>query len=149
MKIYLGADHAGFDLKEEIKKFLVEQGHDVTDCGAETLDPGDDYPDFCATAARKVSETEGSMGFVFGKSGAGEAIVANKVKGIRAVVAVNEENVRLARQHNDANVLSLGSIFYDSEEAKNLAKLFLETPFSEEERHQRRIDKIKKIDQES
>lgn len=146
MKILLGADHAGFELKEEIKKFLIEQGHDVTDCGAETLDPGDDYPDFCVEAARKVSQIEGSVGFVFGKSGAGEAIVANKVKGIRAVVAVNEENVRLARQHNDANVLSLGSIFYDSETAKNLVKLFLETPFSADVRHARRINKIKEIE---
>lgn len=146
MKIFLGTDHAGFELKEEIKKFLTEQGHEVIDCGAASFDPNDDYPDFCSEAAKKVSENPGSMGFVLGKSGAGEAIVANKIKGIRAVLAVNEENVKLAREHNDANVLSLGSIFYDNETAKRLAKLFLETPFSGEQRHQRRINKISKLE---
>ena len=147
MKIFLGTDHAGLQLKEEIKKFLVALGHEVEDCGAKEFDANDDYPDFCSSAAAKVAENAGSMGFVFGKSGAGEAIVANKIKGVRAVVAVNEENVKLARQHNDANVLSLGSIFYDSEMARKLAKLFIETPFSEEPRHARRIDKIKKLEQ--
>lgn len=148
MKVFLGTDHAGFELKEEIKKFLGEEGYDVEDCGAISFDKEDDYPDFCSEAARKVSQNPGSMGFVFGKSGAGEAIVANKVNGIRATLAVNEENVRLTREHNDANVLSLGSIFYDTETAKKLAKLFLDTPFSGEARHQRRIDKIKKIEKE-
>ena len=146
MKVFLGTDHAGFELKEEIKKFLVEAGFDVEDCGALSFDKEDDYPDFCAAAARKVSENPESMGFVFGKSGAGEAIVANKIAGIRATLAVNEENVRLTREHNDANVLSLGSIFYDTETAKKLTKLFLETPFSNEERHQRRINKIREIE---
>ena len=146
MKVFLGADHAGFELKEAVKQFLVEQGNEVEDCGATTLDASDDYPDFCSAAAKKVVENPTSLGFVFGKSGAGEAIVANKIKGVRAVLAVNEENVRLAREHNDANVLSLGSIFYDTDTAKKLAKLFLETPFSNEPRHQRRIDKIKGIE---
>ncbi len=147
MKVYLGTDHAGFQLKEEIKRFLAELGNEVEDCGALSLDPTDDYPDFCAEAARKVAANPGSMGFVFGKSGAGEAMVANKIDGIRATLGVNEENVKLTREHNDANVLSLASIFYDNETAKKLAKLFIETPFSGEERHQRRIDKIKQIEQ--
>ncbi len=142
MKIIMGADHAGFELKEEIKKFLVGEGYKVEDCGANDLNPNDDYPDFCGTVSKKVAQNPGWLGFVFGKSGAGEAIAANKVNGIRASLAVNEENVRLAREHNDANVLSFGSIFYNTQKAKRLAKLFLETPFSNEERHIRRIKKI-------
>jgi ribose 5-phosphate isomerase B len=149
MKIFLGTDHAGFELKEEIKKFLNERGHEVVDCGAVEFDPNDDYPDFCAEAARGVSANEGSIGFVFGKSGAGEAITANKFKGIRAVLAVDEGNVKLAREHNDANVLSLGARFYTNETAKNLVKLFIDTPFSNEERHKRRIEKIKSIESNS
>ncbi len=146
MKIFLGSDHAGFKLKEEVKNFLMEQGHDVEDCGAKNYDASDDYPDFIGVAAKKVSENPGSMGIVFGKSGGGEAIIANKIKGIRAVLAVNEENVKLGREHNDANILSFGSIFYDIETVKNLAKLFLETPFSNEERHVRRIKKIAELE---
>lgn len=146
MKVFLGTDHAGFELKEEFKKFLTEQGYEVIDCGAHVLDPNDDYPSFCAEASRKVVENPGSFGFVFGKSGAGEAISANKIHGIRAALAFNEENVRLSRQHNDANVLSFGSMFYDLETAKNLAKLFLATPFSNEERHARRVKKISELE---
>jgi ribose 5-phosphate isomerase B len=147
MKVYLGTDHAAFELKENIKKFLNEQGYEIEDCGAATFDPNDDYPDFCSVAAKRVAENPGSFGVVFGKSGAGEAIVANKIHEIRAFLAVNEENVRLARQHNDANVISLGSAIVSEEEAKNLVKLFLETPFSNEERHARRIEKIRQIEQ--
>lgn len=146
MKFFLGSDHAGFELKEELKNFLAEQGYDIEDCGAKELNPNDDYPDFCSEVAKKVAQNSSSMGFVFGKSGAGEAIVANKINGIRAVLAINEENVRLAREHNDANVLSFGSIFYDIETAKKLAKLFLETSFSNEERHVRRIKKIGELE---
>lgn len=147
MKVFLGADHAGFDLKEHVKKFLQENKYDVVDCGALTFDKNDDYPDFCSKAAMGVAKTPGSFGFVFGKSGAGEAIVANKIKGIRAILAINEKNVTLARDHNDANVLSLGSDFVTFEKACELAKLFLETQFSNEERHKRRIEKIKKLEQ--
>lgn len=146
MKVFLGTDHAGFSLKEEIKKFLMAEGHDVKDCGALAYDKTDDYPDFIAKAAQGVASTPGSRGFVFGKSGAGETIVANKIKGIRATLAINAENVQLTRLHNDANVLSLGSAFVSTEEAKQLAKLFLETPFSGEERHKRRIKKIAQIE---
>lgn len=147
MKAYLGTDHAGFDLKEKVKTFLQKEGYAVIDCGALTFDKNDDYPDFCSKAAEGVAGNKGAMGFVFGKSGAGECIVANKVKGIRAVLAINEQNVQLSREHNDANVLSLGSDFVSVEKACALAKLFLETPFSNEERHKRRIEKIKKLEE--
>lgn len=146
MKVFIGTDHAGFDLKENVKAFLMKEGYDVVDCGALTFDKNDDYPDFCAKAAEGVATTPESMGFVFGKSGAGECIVANKVHGIRCALAVNEENVRLAREHNDANMLSLGSLFMSDEQAQELAKLFLTTPFSNEERHKRRIEKIRRLE---
>lgn len=146
MKVYLGTDHAGYELKEKVKAFLQKEGYDVADCGALMFDKNDDYPDFCSKAAEGVAENSGAMGFVFGKSGAGECIVANKIKGIRAVLAINEKNVQLSREHNDANVLSLGSDFVSDEKACELAKLFLNTPFSGEERHKRRIEKIKKLE---
>lgn len=148
MKVFLGTDHAGFVLKEEIKAFLLQSGYDVEDCGALSFDKDDDYPDFISKAAKEVSATEGAMGIIFGKSGAGECITANKIRSIRAFVGFNSESVMLAREHNDANVLSLGSQFVNSQQAKEFAKLFLETPFSNEERHQRRIDKISAIEEE-
>ena len=111
MKIYLGTDHAGFQLKEKIKAFLLEKAFEVEDCGALTFDKDDDYPDFIAKTAIRVSENPNSKGVVFGKSGAGECIVANKIKGIRAILGFSSENVELSRFHNDANVLSLGSMF--------------------------------------
>lgn len=146
MKIFLGTDHAGLELKNHIKGFLEKEGYMVEDCGAYEYNKEDDYPDFCSKAALGVAKNPGSFGIVFGKSGAGECIVANKVDGIRAFLAVNEENVRLARQHNDANVLSLGSEFATGEKAEQLVKLFLETSFSGDERHMRRIEKIKKLE---
>ncbi|MBI4097040.1 MAG: RpiB/LacA/LacB family sugar-phosphate isomerase [Candidatus Levybacteria bacterium] len=147
MKVYLGTDHAGFKLKESIKAFLQQEGHDVVDEGALLFDKTDDYPDFIAKAARSVAANPGSFGIVFGKSGAGEAIVANKIKGIRAVLCFKPENARLAREHNDANVLSLGEGFTQPKEAEEIVKTFLETPFSGEERHRRRIEKIKAIEE--
>ncbi|MDP3941319.1 MAG: RpiB/LacA/LacB family sugar-phosphate isomerase [bacterium] len=147
MKIFLGTDHAGFALKEHLKTFLLGKDYDVADDGAHVLDKDDDYPDFCALAAKHVAENPGSFGFVFGKSGTGELIVANKVKGIRCALAVNEENVRLAREHNDANMLSFGSAFATPEQMERFAILFLETVFSGEERHRRRIEKIREIEE--
>lgn len=147
MKIYLATDHAGFELKEKVKVFLQGQEHDVEDCGAFSFDKNDDYPDFINLAAEKVSKNQGSLGIVFGKSGAGEAIVANKSKGIRAIVGFNIESVRLARKHNDANILSIGSAFVAEKEANELVLLFINTPFSGEERHIRRIEKIKEIEE--
>ncbi len=147
MKIYLASDHAGLELKEKIKTYLGEKNYEVEDCGAFEFEKDDDYPDFVSAAAERVAKNEGSMGIVFGKSGAGEAIVANKIKGIRSALGFSRENVLLLRTHNDANVLALGSAFVSEKEAKELVILFLETPFSNEERHKRRIEKIKQIEQ--
>ncbi len=146
MKIYLGTDHAGFDLKESIKKFLTKRGYEVEDCGAFIYDKNDDYPDFVSKAAVKVSQDPFSFGVVFGKSGAGECIVANKIKGVRAILGFTTENVKLAREHNDANVLSLGSAFADNKLAEELLTIFLETKFTNEERHVRRLAKINEIE---
>ena len=145
MKIFLATDHAGFELKEKVKKFLTDSDHEVEDCGAYVLDSNDDYPDFVHKAAVKVGEdTENSRGNIFGGSGQGEAMVANRVKGVRAAVYYggSEEIVKLSREHNDANILSLGARFITEEQAMHAIKIWLETPFSEEERHKRRIDKI-------
>ena len=146
MKIYLASDHAGFDLKEKVKEFLLSKNYDVLDCGDFVPNPDDDYPLFIAKAAEKVSKDENSKAIVFGKSGAGEEIVANKFKNVRAVLGFSEENVRLSRKHNDANILSLGSEFVDFEKAGQLVKIFLETPFSKEERHKRRIKEISDLE---
>ena len=146
MKIYLATDHAGFNLKEEIKKFLTGKGYEVEDLGALSLNPEDDYPDYILKAALAVSQDQSGKGIIFGKSGAGEAIVANKVKNARAILGFSKENVKLAREHNDANMLSLGSGFVDREQAIQLVEVFLETPFSNEERHIRRIKKITEIE---
>lgn len=146
MKIFLGTDHAGFELKEKIKSLLTENGYDVEDCGAFIFDKDDDYPDFIVKAAMKVAENPDSEGIVFGKSGAGECIVANKIKGVRAILGINSENVKLSRLHNDANILSLGSAFVNEDSAKNLIDIFLKTNFSNEERHLRRIRKIAEIE---
>jgi len=146
MKIYIGSDHAGFELKQKLVLFLKELGHEVEDFGAHELDENDDYPDFVAPVARAVSEDVDAKGIVLGGSGQGEAIAANRVNGVRAVVYYggNEDIVKLSREHNDANVLSLGARFLSEDEAKEAVKLWLETPFSGEERHRRRIEKIDK-----
>ncbi len=149
MKIYLASDHAGFELKEQIKNFLKEKNYDIEDCGAFSFAEGDDYPDFIKPAAMKVSQDASSFGVIFGKSGAGEAIVANKFKNVRAVQGFSEENVRLSREHNNANILSLGSEFVDFDKAKLFVDVFLQTAFSGEERHLRRINKIKEIEQKN
>jgi len=146
MKIYLGADHAGFEYKEQIKEYLIKEQYDVIDCGAYIFDTSDDYPDFINKVGENVGKNIGSYGIIFGKSGAGECIVANKYKGARAFLAINEKNVKLARTDNDANIISFGSEIVSLQEAKNLIKLFLETPFSQEERHIRRINKIKELE---
>lgn len=144
MKIYLATDHAGFKLKEKLKIFLRDLGYEVEDCGAFVLDENDDYPDFVSVAARKVAEdSENNKAIVFGGSGQGEAIVANRVKGVRAIVVYNynEDIIKLSRLHNNANVLSLGARFLNEEEGKKALKLWLETDFLGEERHKGRIEK--------
>ena len=144
MKIALATDHAGFELKETLIAHLTEAGHEVVDCGAHTLDPHDDYPDFIRTAAEKVVSGEVERGIILGGSGQGEAIVANRLPGIRAVVYYGEPSdiLRLSREHNDANVLSLGARFLATDEAQNAVSTWLATPFSRDERHVRRIQKI-------
>lgn len=152
MKVYLGTDHAGFELKEQIKAFLKENSYEVEDCGASSLDQEDDYPDFIApTAAGVAKNPEVDRGIIFGGSGQGEAMVANKCKGIRAAVynTENLELVKLARIHNDANILSIGARFVGVENAKEAVKLFLDTTYTAEERHERRIEKIKNLEGES
>ena len=147
VKIFLGTDHAGYALKEKIKQWLDEWGYDHEDMGAFSYDKDDDYPDFIRLAAEKVAEDpKNSRGIVIGGSGQGEAIVANRHKGVRATVyaarKLDLELVKLMREHNDSNVLSLGSRFVPEEEAKQVVKTWLETPFPGEERHKRRIAKI-------
>ena len=145
MKIYIGSDHAGFEMKKVLVNHLELIGHEVVDKGAFSLDPGDDYPDFVSLVAEGVAE-EGSnaMGIVLGGSGTGEAIEANRLFGIRAAVYYGgtEEIVKLAREHNDANILSLGARFISEDEAKKVVDLFLSTKFSGDERHKRRILKL-------
>ena len=144
MKIYLASDHAGFDLKETIKKFLADSGYEVKDFGAMKLDPEADYPDFVKKAAEAVAQNPGSRGIVLGGSGQGEAMIANRVKGVRAVVLYNfnADIIKLSREHNDANVLSIGARFVSEKDVITAVKLWLETPFSNEPRHRRRIDKF-------
>lgn len=143
MKVYISSDHGGYQLKEELKEYLSELGYEVEDLGAHELNLEDDYPVFAFPVAEKVAQNSGAFGIVVGRSGNGEAIAANKVKGIRAALCWNEEVAKKAREHNNANVLSLGTDYIDTEKAKIIVKTFLETPFSGEERHKRRIEKIK------
>ena len=147
-KIFLATDHAGFELKEGIKKFLIDSGYDVADKGALKYDAEDDYPDFIIKAAKKVSENKGSKGVIFGSSGQGEAIVANKVRGIRAAVynSNNPDLAKLSRAHNDANILSIGARFITKVQAVEAVKAWLSTDFTNEQRHSRRIKKINEIE---
>ena len=143
MKIYLGTDHAGFELKEAIKSFLEEKGHDVEDKGAHWYDGEDDYPDFIRPTAEAVAADNDSRGIIFGGSGQGEAMCANRVKGVRAAVFYGgpQEIVKLSRQHNNANILSLGARFISEDEALEVVELWLGTTF-EREQHRRRIEKL-------
>lgn len=145
--IYLGADHGGYSLKEDLKIWLAENNIPVEDLGADSFNPEDDYPDFIIPVAKKVALNEDNLGLVIGRSGNGEAIAANKVRGIRAAVCLNEEMARKAKEHNNANILSLGADYISVNEAKQILKVFIETSFSGDERHKRRIEKIKKIEE--
>lgn len=144
MKVYFATDHAGFDLKEKLFPFVHELGYDVVDFGAFKLDPDDDYPEYIKQAAAAVSENPTDKAIILGGSGQGEDMVADKFPGVRSAVYYggNLEVVKLSREHNDANVLSLGARFLSVEEAKEAVQLWLTTDFSNEERHQRRIGKI-------
>ena len=145
--IYLASDHAGFGLKNKIRKLLDEIKLDYKDMGPHSFDAEDDYPDYIVPAAKKVASSKNNKGIIFGGSGQGEAIVANKIKGIRATVYYGGsiDIVRLSRKHNNANILSLGSRFLKEDEAKKAVRIWLEEDF-DGGRHQRRINKIKKVD---
>ena len=143
--IHLASDHAGFEYKELLKSFLISEGHEVIDHGPATYDKNDDYPDFIAPLAKAVGDSNGyDKGIVLGFSGQGEAMVANRTKAVRAAVYYGHkpEILKLSREHNDANVLSLAAGFLTIEEAKSAVSLWFSTPFSNDERHQRRINKI-------
>ena len=143
MMIFVAADHAGFQMKEDLKKYLADLGYEVKDMGAFELNPGDDYPDLMFPMAKAVAENLGeNKGIAVCGSGQGEAMAANKVRGIRAAVVYDEYSARMSRQDNDANIMALGARTLDIETAKRLVRMWLETPFSGEERHIRRIKKI-------
>lgn len=142
--IYIGSDHAGYELKEKLKIFLTELSYEVIDKGAFKLDNKDDYPDFIVPVAKEVALSEENFGIIIGGSGQGEAMSANKIDGIRATeyYGGDPEIVKVSREHNNANILSLGARFVSEEEAKEVVTLFLETKFKGEERHVRRINKL-------
>src|SRR5438105_8417549 len=142
MRVYVGSDHAGFELKNALVSHLTTVGHDVVDCGPASYDPDDDYPPFCFDTAQRVVADDGSLGVVIGGSGNGEQIAANKVAGVRAALVWNHETARLAREHNDANVVAVGSRQHSLDEVTALVETFLTTPFSEDPRHIRRIAQI-------
>lgn len=144
-RIYIGSDHAGFDMKGELNAYLEENGYDVVDLGSFTPEPVD-YPDIAREVGEKVSENHGARGVLICGSGIGVAIAANKIQGIRATVAVNEEMAVSAREHNDINVVTLGARTTDLETAKKIVMAFLNTEFeSTEERRVRRVEKIDQI----
>jgi len=143
-KIYIASDHAGYELKEALGAFLTERGYKVEDLGPSSFDPADDYPDTIGPLARAIADDKAACGIVIGGSGQGEAMVCNRTPGVRAAVYYggNKEILKLSREHNDANVLSLGARFLSQEEAKDAALTWLEIDFSGEERHVRRIAKL-------
>lgn len=142
MKIHLGCDHAGFELKNTIKAHLEAANHEVVDHGAHEFDPLDDYPAFCIAAADAVAAEVSSLGIVIGGSGNGEQIAANKVIGVRAALAWSVETAKLAREHNNANVIGLGARMHSEGEAIEIVEAFISTDFSNDARHIRRIDQL-------
>ena len=140
MRVHIGSDHAGFELKNHLVQNLTADGHDVVDHGPESYDGEDDYPTYCIPAAEATAADPDSLGIVVGGSGNGEQMAANKVKGIRAALAYSPDTATLARQHNDAQVVAIGARMHSEDEALELARLFLATPFSEDPRHIRRIE---------
>ena len=142
MRIHIGSDHAGLELKAELVKHLSSKGHDVTDHGPHEYDALDDYPDFCIPAAQAVAKDPLSLGIVLGGSGNGEQIAANKVKGIRAALAWSIETAKLAKEHNNANVVAVGGRMHEISFVKEIIDAFIDEPFSNDERHVRRIKKI-------
>jgi ribose 5-phosphate isomerase B len=142
MKIHIGSDHAGLEFKAVIIAHLKKSGHNVTDHGPHEFDSQDDYPVFCIPTALATAADQSSFGIVLGGSGNGEQIAANKVKGVRAALVWSVETAKLARQHNDANIISIGQRMHDQALCLQLVDTFLETSFSADERHVRRINQI-------
>jgi ribose 5-phosphate isomerase B len=147
MLIYIGADHRGFKLKESLKVYLKESGYEVVDVGNNKYDENDDYPDFASAAARKVSlDPENSRGILICGSGVGMDVAANKYKNIRSALVTTPDQAAISRHDDNANVLSLAADFLTESEAKKILTVWLQTDFSEEERHRRRLEKIEKIE---
>jgi ribose 5-phosphate isomerase B len=146
MRIHIASDHAGFELKQYLVTQLQSAGYDVEDHGAERYLEQDDYPPYCVACAQAVAE-EGSLGIVLGGSGNGEQIAANKVPGIRAILVTNNDLAKLGREHNNANIISLGGRFTSNDDAWTWVQTFINTPFSGETRHQRRIDQIARFEE--
>ena len=142
MRIHVGTDHAGFEFKNALVEHLRSLGHDVVDHGSHDYDAEDDYPAFCIAAAEAVVAEPGSLGVVIGGSGNGEQIAANKVRGARAALAWSVETATLAREHNNANVIGVGARMHSQQEAFAIVEAFLATPYSNAERHNRRISQI-------
>ena len=142
MRVHLGSDHAGFELKAELITWLADHGHEPVDHGAHEYDAEDDYPPFCIAAAQAAVDEPGSLAVVIGGSGNGEQMAANKVRGARAALAWSAEVASLARQHNNAQVVAVGARMHTTEEATAIVDAFLTTEWSGAERHQRRIDML-------
>ncbi|MYE38120.1 MAG: RpiB/LacA/LacB family sugar-phosphate isomerase [Candidatus Spechtbacteria bacterium SB0662_bin_43] len=147
MKVYLGTDHAGHELKEHVKDWLASRSFAVEDCGAFSLDIGDDYNEFVFRVAEHIAQSNVDRGIIFGGSGQGEAMQANRVQGVRAAVFYggDTEIVRLSREHNNANILSIGARFVSQEEALRVIQIWLGEPFSGHERHKRRNKKLDEL----
>ena len=155
-RIYLASDHAGFKLKNNMLRFLIDRGYNVTDCGPYDFNESDDYPDYVASVASEVSQNpDDAFGIIIGGSGQGEAIMANRFPNVRAVVyqggnslpteGMGHDRVAITREHNNANIFSLGAWFMTEEEAKSSVLHWLKTPFSGEERHVRRLRKVESL----
>lgn len=145
--IYIGADHRGFELKEELKRRLTNDGIEVEDLGNETLDPADDYVDYAKAVAQTVANDSESKGILICGSGVGVDMAANKVKGVRSCLVFDQKRAIQSREHEDANILCLGSDILIADDAYEIVKVFIQTPFSGEERHIRRLNKLKELEQ--
>ncbi|GGJ89722.1 ribose-5-phosphate isomerase [Streptomyces camponoticapitis] len=142
MRVYLGSDHAGFELKNHLVEWLKAHGHEPVDCGPHIYDAQDDYPPFCLRAAERTAADPTALGIVIGGSGNGEQMAANKVKGVRAALVWNEQTAGLSREHNDANVISIGARMHTQAESTTFVEIFLGTEYTGEERHARRIQML-------